>query len=44
MKSTFMLFAIVSVALLTTAHAADKAEFQPATIVSVESRVFQLCW
>ncbi len=38
MKHTLMLFAIVSGALLTTAHAATPAEFRPATVVSVESR------
>lgn len=38
MKNTFMMFAIMTGALLTTAHAAAKAEFQPATVVSVESR------
>ena len=39
MKHTLMLFAIVSGALLTTAHAATPAEFRPATVVSVESRL-----
>jgi uncharacterized protein involved in exopolysaccharide biosynthesis len=38
MKNTFMLFAIVLGALLTTAHAATKAQYQTATVVSVESR------
>ena len=38
MKNTLMLFAIVSGTLLTPAHAATQAGFQPATIVSVESR------
>lgn len=38
MKNTFLLFAIMTGALLTTAHAAAKAEFQAATIVSVDSR------
>jgi hypothetical protein len=33
-----MLFVLVSGALLTTMHAAAKAGYQPATVVSVESR------
>jgi hypothetical protein len=38
MKNAFMLFAIVSGALLTSAQAATKAGFQTAKVVSVESR------
>lgn len=38
MKNTFVLFVIVCGGLLTTAHAATLAGYQPATVVSVESR------
>ena len=38
MKNTFVLFVLVSGALLTSGHAATKAGYQPATVVSVESR------
>jgi hypothetical protein len=38
MKNTFMLLALMSGVLLTSGHAATKIEYQPATVVSVESR------
>lgn len=38
MKNSFVLFVIVSGALLTSMHAATKAGYQPATVVSVQSR------
>ena len=38
MKNTLMLLAIVLGTLLTTAHAATKAGYQAATVVSVKSR------
>jgi uncharacterized protein involved in exopolysaccharide biosynthesis len=38
MKNTFVLFAIVSGALLTSGHAATKAGYETAKVVSVESR------
>jgi hypothetical protein len=38
MKNTFILFVLVSGVLLTSGHAATKAGYQPATVVSVESR------
>src|SRR5882757_6886897 len=38
MKNTFVLFVIVFGALLTSGHAATKAGYQPAKVVSVESR------
>jgi hypothetical protein len=38
MKNTFAMFVLLSGALLTSAHAATKAGYQPATVVSVESR------
>ena len=41
MKNIFVLFVLVSGALLTSGHAATKAGYQPATVVSVES--IQLC-
>ena len=38
MKNSFVLFVIVSGVLLTNMHAATKAGYQPATVVSVETR------
>ena len=38
MKNNIMLVVLVSGALLTSLHAATNPEFQPATVVSVESR------
>ena len=38
MKNTFVLFVLVSGVLLTSGHAATNAGYQPATVVSVESR------
>jgi hypothetical protein len=38
MKNSFVLFVIVSGVLFTNMHAATKAGYQPATVVSVESR------
>lgn len=38
MKNTLVLFALVSGMLMTNGYAASKAGYQPATVVSVESR------
>jgi hypothetical protein len=38
MKNSFVLFVIVSGVLFTNMHAATKAGYQPATVVSVETR------
>jgi hypothetical protein len=38
MKSALVLFVIMSGVLITSGHAATKAGYQPATVVSVESR------
>lgn len=38
MKNTFVLFVLVSGVLIASAHAATKAGYQSATVVSVESR------
>ena len=38
MKTTYALFVLVCGALLTSGRAATKAGYQPATVVSVESR------
>jgi len=38
MKNRFVLFVIVSGVLFTNMHAATKAGYQPATVVSVETR------
>jgi hypothetical protein len=38
MKNRFLLSAILSGALLTSMHASTDAGYQPATVVSVESR------
>jgi hypothetical protein len=38
MKNSFALFVIVSGVLFTSMHAATKAGYQPATVVSVETR------
>ena len=38
MKNTLVLFVLVSGVLLTSGHAATNAGYQPATVVSVESR------
>jgi hypothetical protein len=38
MKNAFALFVIMSGVLITSGHAATKAGYQPATVVSVESR------
>jgi hypothetical protein len=40
MKKGFMQFVLVSGVLLTSMHAATKAGYQPATVVSVENRAF----
>jgi uncharacterized protein involved in exopolysaccharide biosynthesis len=37
MKKSFVLFAVISCVLLVSMHATTKPEYQPATVVSVES-------